>query len=281
MVFPLVLLTAAAAGGTAATYLYQRHGSFPWRLAAGTVTGLAAFALTGLIVASVFGLDQSTGAVAAGIVLLPVLFVRHASDAVPAAQKTSMGALILFSLSGILLWFVAGASVYTRHDGLYTGVSHNIGDLPFHLATISRFANGQNLPPEHPSFAGVSFTYPFLPDFGGAMFVLAGASAVAMTKWSTLLLALGFVVLLHQWTLAMTDSPRAAILAPGLALFSGGFGWMRFATELWSSDQSPVGFLGHLTHDYTITSDGAYRWGNLVTSLLVTQRGLLLGLPWQ
>jgi len=34
-----------------------------------------------------------------------------------------------------------------------------------------------------------------------------------------------------------------------------------------------------LPHDYTITSGGGWRWGNLVTSLLLPQRAFLLGLP--
>ncbi|MCA1626960.1 MAG: hypothetical protein LC742_03235, partial [Acidobacteria bacterium] len=35
----------------------------------------------------------------------------------------------------------------------------------------------------------------------------------------------------------------------------------------------------NLPHDYTISFDGVYRWGNALTTLFVPQRGLLLGLP--
>ena len=38
-------------------------------------------------------------------------------------------------------------------------------------------------------------------------------------------------------------------------------------------------FLWKLPHDYTITYDGVFRWGNAVTTLFVPQRGLLMGLP--
>ena len=34
-----------------------------------------------------------------------------------------------------------------------------------------------------------------------------------------------------------------------------------------------------MTRDYTISRDGPLRWGNAITTLLVTQRSLLLGLP--
>jgi hypothetical protein len=274
----LVLLGAAITGGTAATSFFEFRASLAWRLAAGTAIGLAALALAGLGLASCFGLHAWTVSLAACLVLTPVVFVRRLPtrrDAVPAGR---LGAVALI-LGTPLLWRIAEQSVSLRPDGLYTGVSHNIGDLPFHLSVISRFALGDNLPPAHPSFAGASFTYPYLADFAAAMFVKAGASPVAVLVWSTFLLCLVFVVLIHRWTFTLTGSGGAALLAPLIALTSGGLGWTRFAQEAWSSDRSLLQFLNGLSHDYTITADGVYRWGNLVTSLLVPQRGLLLGLP--
>ena len=37
--------------------------------------------------------------------------------------------------------------------------------------------------------------------------------------------------------------------------------------------------LKQLPHDYTIMPETAYRWGNALTTLLVPQRGILLGFP--
>jgi hypothetical protein len=45
------------------------------------------------------------------------------------------------------------------------------------------------------------------------------------------------------------------------------------------SDNTVWEFVARLPHDYTITYDNQFRWGNLITTLLVPQRGLLLGLP--
>ena len=76
----------------------------------------------------------------------------------------------------MLVWQVTERAVLFEAGGIGTGVDHNLGDLPFHLAIINSFAYGQNLPPEHPELAGVHLTYPFLVDFIAAMVVQAGGS---------------------------------------------------------------------------------------------------------
>ena len=168
--------------------------------------------------------------------------------------------------------------MFVAPDGIHTGSSHNLGDLPFHLTVISRFVYGGNFPPEHPSFAGVGFTYPFLTDFVAAMFVSAGAPVRTVIVWSTFVLCLAFAALLYRWTFDVTGSRAAAFLAPPLAFCSGGLGWWMFAAEAWQSESGVLALVANLPHDYTITYDGRFRWGNMVTTLLVTQRGLLLGL---
>jgi hypothetical protein len=109
------------------------------------------------------------------------------------------------------------------------------------------------------------------------MFVIVGAVRPVIV-WSTLLLCLAFGALLFRWTLELWAAV-AARLAPLLAFFSGGLGWWRLVGEAMERESGPWALLARLPHDYTITPDGHYRWGNLVTTLLVTQRGLLLGLP--
>ena len=76
----------------------------------------------------------------------------------------------------IVMWLVFDRALLEKPEGYYTGVLNNYGDLPFHLSVITRFAFGQNYPPEDPTFAGVRFTYPFLTDFVSAMFVRLGAT---------------------------------------------------------------------------------------------------------
>ena len=295
-ILSLLVLAAALAGGTAATYTYDRRSGLGWRLPEGLCLGLAALGLVGFPIAMRFGLTTWGIAIAAAVTAAPVALLgsRAHRQAIATDLATSVDELrsavsragpkaALFSTAYaagvLLLWRVAARVMFTAPDGIHTGSSHNLGDLPFHLTIIARFVSGENYPPQHPSFAGVGFTYPFLTDFVAAMFVHAGAPVRAAIVWSTFTLCLAFAALLYRWTLDLTGNRAAALLAPPLALCSGGLGWWLFATEVWQSGSGAFTLVTNLSHDYTITYDGVFRWGNMVTTLLVTQRGLLLGLP--
>jgi hypothetical protein len=293
---PFVALAAAAItilGGTISTYSYDRRSPLPWRVAMGACTGLTAFGLIGFLLAMRFGLTSWVVIAAATATACPIAFLASSPLRLALADdlKATAGDIrsLLASLPKLLrvmlpaigiavLWQVSSRAMFVRADGIFTGISHNIGDLPFHLAVTNRFVHGANFPPEHPSFAGVGFTYPFLTDFIGAMFVRTGAPVRQVIVWSTFLFCLAVAALLYRWTLELTGSRSAAFLAPPLALWNGGFGWWRLVGESWNHP-APWAFLARLPHDYTITSDTQFRWGNMVTTLLVTQRGLLVGLP--
>lgn len=293
MTLSLAVTTAALAGGIAVTYFYDRRATFAWRIPDGLIIGLTALGLVGFAIAMRAGLGAAATIAAAATTASPSLLVLHPQyrrlvvDDLSAALRAvrhapvrlrvaNAAALGLCLLGVTLLWRVAWRTMFVRADGIYTGVSHNIGDLPFHLTAISRFLDGGNFPPEHPSFAGAGFTYPFLADFLSAMQLSLGASRRDAIVWPTFVLLIAFAALLYRWTLALTGSRVAAALALPIAFFSGGLGWWAIVGDVRASGP---GVLASLPHDYTITADGAYRWGNLVTALLVTQRGLLLGLP--
>ena len=55
----------------------------------------------------------------------------------------------------------AGGGVYSGGSAWY--------DLSFHAALAASFAHGENFPPQHPEFAGVRLTYPFVVDFVAAV----------------------------------------------------------------------------------------------------------------
>ena len=293
MTLSLAVTAAAFAGGIAVTYFYDRRAAFAWRIPDGLVIGFAAWGLFGVAIAMRTGLSPAVALTAAALTATPSLIVlqpayrRRILDDLRAPFRlvqsvrsrftaANVVAATLCLLGAALLWRVAWRSMFVRADGIYTGVSHNIGDLPFHLTVMSRFLYGQNFPPEHPSFAGAGFTYPFLTDFLGAMQLAAGASLRDTIVWPMFVLLIVFAALLYRWTLELTGSRTAAALALPIAFFSGGLGWWSFLADV---RVAGPGVLAALSQDYTITGDGAYRWGNLVTALLVTQRGLLLGLP--
>jgi hypothetical protein len=261
----------------------------------GACTGFAALGLFGFVLAMRFGLTPWVVVAAVAASSCPIAFLSSdrfrltLRDDLKATARgirsllspSHPGAILRLLLYAIGTWVLCEVSrrvMFVRSDGIYTGVSHNFGDLPFHLTVTNRFVYGANFPPEHPSFAGVGLTYPFLTDFIGGMFVRAGAPIQQVIMWSTLTLCLALAALLYRWTFELTGSRGAAFLAPALTFLNGGLGWWRFVRESWNHP-TPWTLLARLPHDYTITSDNEFRWGNMVTTLLVTQRGLLLGLP--
>ena len=177
------------------------------------------------------------------------------------------------------LWIVFDHVMVERDGGLFTGFVNNLGDLPFHLDVTSSFAYSQNFPPEDPTYAGTGFAYPYLSDVLAAMSVTLGASMREAFFIENLLLGLALVGLVHRLTGVLTADRLASYIAPALVLFSGGLGWLFLLQDARTSEGGLVGLLGAMTRDYTISGDGPLRWGNAITTLLVTQRSLLFGLP--
>ncbi|PYS61556.1 MAG: hypothetical protein DMF74_16070 [Acidobacteria bacterium] len=180
-----------------------------------------------------------------------------------------------------LLSFLCGCKLLEKPEGLYTGVLNNYGDLPFHLSVITRFVYGQNFPPEDPTFAGARFTYPFLTDFISAMFVRAGASlrdSMFIENW---IVGVGLVGVLHRFGQQLLRNRTAAILTPVLVILNGGFGWAMLFSDVNKTEGGVFQILKHIPHSYTILPEveQGWRWGNSVISLLVPQRGFLLGIP--
>ena len=150
---------------------------------------------------------------------------------------------------------------------------NNYGDLPFHISVITRFAFGQNFPPEDPTFAGARFTYPFITDFISAMFLRVGASlrdSMFIENW---IIGVALVGVLHRFGLQLLRNRIAAILTPVLVIFNGGLGWEMLFADINKSEGGIFHVLTHIQHSYTILPEVGlgWRWGNAVTSLLVPQ----------
>lgn len=290
-----ILATLAIASGTLVTYFYDREAHFFARLCAGACTGLTALGLVGFIFASFLGLTTLSLLLSGALICAPLALLRARAwrerirsdmreaggdlrDALARPQATT-GVLVLFIVAAFIFWHVFSRAMYMRGGEIFTGVDNNLGDLPFHLGIITSFVYGQNFPPVHPEYAGARLTYPFLVDFVAAMFMRAGASLESALFWENLVLALSLVGLLYRFAWKLTGDRVAALLTTPLVLLSGGFGWWMLVGEWRAGGVRLWELLGQLPHDYTITRDGIYRWGNAITTLLVPQRGLLLGLP--
>src|SRR5437867_7049177 len=228
----LALSLVPILAGTLLTYLYDRNAPFAARLATGACTGYALFATVGFLLALLLGLQPLTlvlteVALASPLALLarPAFRSQVRREAAAAARAMTLSCCVFYALLSLLLWLVFDRAVFERPDGLYTGLTNNLGDLPFHLQVINSFLHSRNFPPEDPTYAGRRFAYPFLADFLTAMFVRGGASLRGAMRVQNLALALGLAGALHRWTWELTRDRLAGMLAPLLVFLSGGLGW--------------------------------------------------------
>ena len=298
MIFSLALSFIAIASGTLLTYTYDEDAPLASRLCSGACIGFGALGLIGFILASFLGLTIVTLALTGAVLSTPFLLLINESrrakvddDWSRAWQAISRASLrpdrwaviyfLFYATVAIVMWLVFSRALLDKPDGIYTGVLNNYGDLPFHISVIMRFAFGQNFPPEDPTFAGVRFTYPFITDFISALFVRAGASLRDSLFIENYIVGVALVGVLHRFGQQLLRNRTAAMLTPVLVILNGGFGWGMLFSEVNQSEGGVFQVLRHLSHSYTILPEVAlgWRWGNAVTSLLVPQRGFLLGIP--
>src|SRR5262249_51161531 len=164
--------------------------------------------------------------------------------------KPNLSYVLFYLAIAVLLGLVFSRAAFVRPDGIFTGIANNLGDLPLHLQVINSFAQGHNLPPQDPTYAGVRFAYPFLVDFLAAMLVRAGAGIISAMWLQNMLMGLTLVGSLHYFTLLLTRNRRAGFIAPLLVIFSGGLGWWLLFSDANSAD-GIFSLLGKLPHDYT------------------------------
>ncbi len=290
MIITFVLLLLMTCGGTALTYLYEKEDSLLVRLAAGNVVGSAVFATVGFLIACAFGLSIATVLMTLVLTLLPILILTRkdshrlfksnlnkARGKLDGANFKKVLTFAYYLSIFIVLWFFFERAMIETSEGIFTGGSQNLGDLPFHLGAIFSFTENNNFPPENPSFANAKFTYPFLADFVTACFVKIGASVRDAMLIQNVFLGFSLVVLLEKFTFKLTNNKLAGKIAPLLLLFSGGLGFVWFFRDYWQGTQTLSQILWKLPQDYTISDK--FRWGNSLVVLFLTQRSLLFGMP--
>ncbi len=296
MIISLALVLLATAGGTLATYLYDDDAPFGARLCSGACIGIATLGLVGFIFAAFIGLTPLTILLTLGVLVLPAFSLRQTNrrndvqrdlratyravrQGLFHPRRLPLGYIVFYLIVAVILWHAFQRAMIDLPEGIYTGVRNNLGDLPFHLSVITSFAYGNNFLPEDPTYAGVRFTYPFLTDFVSAIFVRCGASLRQSMFIENFVVGLAFVGVVHRWALAMLRNRLAAILTPILVLLNGGLGWVMVWKEVSQSKNSFTGILSNLPPSLTIIQDTTWRWGNALSTLLIPQRGFLLGLP--
>lgn len=290
MIISLIIILIITFGGLSLTYLFADKETFLWRLATGNIVGSALFGLVAFLLANFLGLSIVTVLIALLIAVSPILLLRDKKRkrqfkdewqwAKDKTQGTSLKKLwklayYLFFL-GVFLAFFDRAMI-VGSDGIFTGGSQNLGDLPYHLGAIFSFTDGNNFPPQNPSFADAKFTYPFIADFLTACLMKLGASVQSAMFLQNVSWAFSLLVILEWFVAKVTNNRLAGKIAPFILFFSGGLGYLWFLKDFWYGTQSLWEILWNLPKDYTI--DEKFRWGNSMVVLFLTQRSLLLGLP--
>jgi hypothetical protein len=259
------------------------------------VVGLTTLAFAGFIAALVLGMGPASLALAAAITMLPAVQLRDPGvrasirrDVVEIRDRVFSGlrhptratvVTVIYGASiAIGIWVVADRSFFETADGLFIGNVNNLGDLPYHVQISASFAYGENFPPQNPVFAGSGFSYHYIADFLMASFVAAGASLLQSMLIVNLLLGASVLVLVHRWVRELTGNAIAARLGPLLLAFSGGLGWLTLIDQARTGERGLIDAFFGTDARYTIEPDGLYRFGNAITTLLIPQRGLLLGM---
>jgi hypothetical protein len=84
--------------------------------------------------------------------------------------------------------------------------------------------------------------------------------------------------LVHRWALVLLRDRLAAILTPLIVLLSGGFGWTLLWKQAQKHDWDLFATVRDLPPSFTVIPETTWRWGNAISTLLIPQRGILLGL---
>jgi hypothetical protein len=292
MFLSFIILLLIAFSGLVLTYLYDdEDASLLVRFAAGNVVGAALYSLVAFLIFCFLGMSVATVWLSILLTLAPLAllakkdFRERVSANLSAAGKalegvggTKIASFAYYAVLMIILYFFFDRAMFFTKDGIFTGASQNLGDLPFHLGAIFSFSEGNNFPPENPSFAFAKFTYPFMADLIAACLVKIGAGVAEAMLAQNLLLGFSLIVLLERFAFKLTGNRLAGKFAPVILLFCGGAGFVAFLRDYWQDGRSIFEFLLNLEKDYTIRQEGL-RWGNSLVVLFITQRGLLLGLP--
>ena len=290
MFFSFFLLLIASLGGLALTYVIEREARLMFRVFAGHVIGVTIWGSVAFTIGFIAGINTMSSMISLFVSAAPTLlflrgdFRRNLSRDLKNAQSSLQGnpnskALGLFYYLFFLLLFVLffDRAMIVRPEGIFTGSANNFGDLPAHLGAIFSFTEGATFPPDNPSFSGSTFTYPFLIDLVSALLVTLGAAVQDAMLVQNVFLCFAMLVLLERFATHVSGSSFVGRLVPVLFFFGGGIGIISFLGDHSLSGRSFFDSIWAIGKDYTIGDE--YRWGNPMTTLLITQRSFLIGLP--
>jgi hypothetical protein len=289
MLVSILLILMIAAGGFALTYVFERDEFFLWRVAAGSVIGSCVYGTLAFVFGCFAGIIVASP-VALALTLTPLLLFRskerrrqykldwqRAKNRMQGGSAARILSFSFYAFFVVLFCVFFSQAMYETSQGIFTGGSNNLGDLPFHLGAIFSFTEAGNLPAMNPSFAGARFSYPFIADMVTAGFMKLGADVRNAMVIQDVAWAFSLLIILERFVAKLAGGRLAGKFAPWLLFFSGGLGFIWFLQDYWAQGKGFFDFLKNLPRDYTIGQN--FRWGNSLITLFITQRSLLLGMP--
>jgi uncharacterized integral membrane protein len=290
MLIAILFIFILTLGGIAITYLFEKDEPLLWRVTAGTIIGQCIFGTILFLMSFVFGFGTASILIGALVTLVPIAFViksenkrilthdwAKAKGKLEGATLQKFAAFAYYAAFLIFFVFFFDRAMVVNSEGIFTGGSNNLGDLPFHLGIIFGFTEGANFPPQNPSFAGAKFAYPFIADLGTAALVELGAGVRETMLVQNVSWAFALLVIFERFVFRLVNDRFAARLAPVLLFLSGGLGFLWFFSDYAGQAKNIFQLLMDIGKDYTISQE--FRWGNSLITLFITQRSLLLGMP--
>lgn len=201
----------------------------------------------------------------------------------PLHFKERSGYALWFLLTIGSVWLFAWAYqthyLQIRPDGWYSS-GDTWGDIALHLTLASNFAHQVGrLSLASPIFHGTQLTYPFLWDFLAGMLVRGGWTWQWALGIPSFLLAIAFVQLLFFAAYRLAKRASAGFLVVVTFIFAGSAGGvLAFWRDFRASGQGIGAFFNHLPADYSHIDTRGLHFTNALVSLILPQRGILLGM---
>jgi hypothetical protein len=196
-------------------------------------------------------------------------------------------ALACLALLGLLAWY---ANVYTNTfvyaNGTYSGAIAGFGDVPFHLTQISRFAVGDHISLDDPTYAGAPLKYPFLINFMSAVLLRLGAPLVVAYHIPGLFFGVGSILLLYFVFKRLSGRRDLAYGGTILTLFASNTRYLLLAKDkffaTWHGLGGTLMYLGHLPFSVAHVWDATFPNQNvdstaLLPLFLLHQRSSIMG----
>jgi hypothetical protein len=291
----LAWLAALAAFGVAALYRVAPFLSRLERVAYGIVLGLVVGTLALLPLATLAGGLSPAIVVGVGVVsasLAAALWFGPGGPGLTSARTMDdlrqrwwawvvgldpWGTVLIGVLSARWVFLWSGA-IQRLEDGLWAGHEYLWSDWPTHIGIVTRFAWGENFPPQNTLYAGLPLSYHHLSDLTPAGMVVLGMDPVDALPLHSFLLSIVAALAIWAFIRRLALAPSIATLGTLLFIMGAGLGW--FATLGTLQEYGDLArVLVDKPWDEQAVRELNIRFYNPYLAFLMSQRAYLYGLP--